>query len=294
MGSAAGHGLAALTILIWGTTFISTKILLADFAPVEILVLRFLLGYVLLWAAAPRRLAAGRREELTFAAAGFCGICLYYLLENVALVHTSASHVGVIISLAPFFTALLARRFAGADERAGAGFYAGFAAALTGVVLLMGGGAEGGEALAGDLLAAAAALVWAAYSLLTRRISRFGCPAIPAVRRTFFYGLCFMAPAAWLSGATFSPERLADPAAAAHLLYLGAGASALCFVTWNQAVRLLGAVKTSAYIYAVPVITVLSASLVLGELLPLSGRAGVVLVLGGLFLSERSGAGRTK
>lgn len=290
MGSAAGHGLAALTILIWGTTFISTKLLLADFAPVEILVLRFLLGYVLLWAAASRRLSVKKEEEGTFAAAGLCGICLYYLLENVALVHTSASHVGVILSLAPFFTALLARRFAGADERAGAGFYAGFAAALTGVALLMGGGAEGREALSGDLLAAAAALVWAAYSLLTRRISRFGCPAIPAVRRTFFYGLLFMIPAAWVSGASFSPERIGDPAAAAHLLYLGAGASALCFVTWNQAVRLLGAVKTSAYIYAVPVITVLSASCVLGESLPLSGWAGVVLVLGGLFLSERSGA----
>ena len=40
----AGHLSALLTIIIWGTTFISTKILLADFQPVEILFFRFVMG----------------------------------------------------------------------------------------------------------------------------------------------------------------------------------------------------------------------------------------------------------
>ncbi len=37
--------------------------------------------------------------------AGLCRICLYYLLENIALTYMMASNVGVIISVAPFFTA---------------------------------------------------------------------------------------------------------------------------------------------------------------------------------------------
>ena len=51
-----GHLAAILTVLIWGTTFISTKVLLEDFQPVEILFIRFLLGYGTLWLVYPHRL----------------------------------------------------------------------------------------------------------------------------------------------------------------------------------------------------------------------------------------------
>ena len=79
-----GHAAALATIIIWGTTFISTKVLLEAFQPVEILFFRFVMGYLALWLVCPRRLTGvGRRQELTFAAAGLCGICLYYLLENI-------------------------------------------------------------------------------------------------------------------------------------------------------------------------------------------------------------------
>ena len=46
--STAGHLSALLTIIIWGTTFISTKILLADFQPIEILFFRFAMGLLAL------------------------------------------------------------------------------------------------------------------------------------------------------------------------------------------------------------------------------------------------------
>ena len=97
----AGHVAALLTVTIWGTTFISTKVLLQDFQPVEILFFRFVIGLLALLAVYPRRLkGTTRRQELTFAAAGLCGVCLYYLLENIALTYTMASNVGVIISVA--------------------------------------------------------------------------------------------------------------------------------------------------------------------------------------------------
>ncbi len=108
----AGHLCALLTIIIWGTTFISTKILLVDFQPVEILFFRFVMGLLALLIIYPHRLkATTKRQELTFALAGLCGICLYYLLENIALTYTMASNVGVIISVAPFFTAIMSHLF---------------------------------------------------------------------------------------------------------------------------------------------------------------------------------------
>ena len=80
-GSVYGHAAAILTVLIWGTTFISTKVLLAEFQPVELLFFRFVLGYLALWAACPRRLKlTRRRQELYFAAAGLCGVTLYFFV----------------------------------------------------------------------------------------------------------------------------------------------------------------------------------------------------------------------
>lgn len=287
---AAGHLAALFTILIWGTTFISTKVLLEDFKPAEILFYRFVMGFAVLFLVCPRRMkTAGRRQEAVFALAGLCGICLYYLLENIALTYTMASNVGVIISVAPFFTAILSRLFAGTREKVRVNFMVGFAVAMAGVALISFNGSRLELNPAGDILAALAAFVWACYSLLTRKIGAFGYPVILATRRTFFYGLLCMMPALFLSGFEWKLARFADAACLLNILYLGLGASALCFVTWNVAVRTLGAVRTSVYIYMVPVITVATSALVLHEPVTWGSAVGTILAVAGLFLSEYGG-----
>lgn len=289
-----GHLAALLTILIWGTTFISTKVLLVGFQPAEILFLRFVIGLLALLLASPRRLKGTTpRQELTFAAAGLCGVCLYYLLENIALTYTMASNVGVVISVAPFFTALLSRLFSRREERLGPPFFLGFALAMAGIILLSFRGTDLQLSPVGDLLALLAALLWACYSLLTRTISRYGYPTILSTRRVFFYGILFMLPALGLLG--FAPDLtlLVHPSYLLNILFLGLGASALCFVTWNYAVKVLGAVRTSVYIYLVPVITVAASALILQEPLSWQTGAGVGLTLAGLLLSERSRSGKS-
>ena len=283
----AGHLAALVTIGIWGTTFISTKILLKEFQPVEILFFRFVMGYLVLLAVCPRRLKkVSRRQELVFAGAGFSGICLYYLLENIALTYTMASNVGVIISAAPFFTAILSQLFIKSEERLQAGFFAGFAAAMAGIVMISLNGSSFSLNPKGDVLAVAAAFVWGCYSILTRKIAGFGGSVIPAVRRTFFYGIVFMVPARLFFDFELGLSRFTDASYVVHIVYLGAGASALCFVTWNYAVKTLGAVKTSIYIYLVPVITIAASVIILKEPVTWISAAGTVLTIAGLFISE--------
>lgn len=283
----AGHGAALLTILIWGTTFISTKVLLTSFQPVEILFLRFVLGFLALCLIYPRRLQLGeRRQELWFAAAGLCGVTLYYLLENIALTYTLASNVGVLVSVSPVFTALFSH-FLLRREKLRPAFFAGLAVALAGVVLL----SYNGSAVLkldprGDVLALLAAAIWSAYSLITRHISSFGYPVVQTTRRIFAYGLVFMLPALLVFGFRPSLAAVLEPVNLLNLVYLGLGACALCFVTWNFAVGKLGAVKTSTYIYLVPVVTLATSALVLGEpVTPLSA-VGAALTVAGLALSE--------
>lgn len=284
----AGHLAAFITILIWGTTFISTKVLLRVMTPVEILFIRFIIGYAALWLAYPRRMSIEeRKQEWYFAAAGLCGITLYYLLENIALTYTLASNVGVIISIAPFFTALFSCLFLH-DRKPGIPFFIGFAIAMAGVCLLsFGSGTTLKVNAAGDILAVIAAIVWAIYSTLTKKINTFGHPTIPVTRRTFFYGLLFMIPALFLMDFKITPVIFEDITKIGNLLFLGLGASALCFVTWNFAIKCLGPVKTSVYIYIVPVVTAVTSVLILRETITASALCGIVLTLIGLFLSEK-------
>ena len=284
---AAGHAAAFITIVIWGTTFISTKVLLRTFSPIEILFIRFVIGYLALWCVYPKRLTPKRRqEEGVFAAAGLCGITLYYLFENIALTYTLAANVGVIISIAPFFTAIFGTLIL-RQPLPGGRFFAGFLLAMLGVSLIS---FQSETALTlspfGDLLAVVAAAIWAAYSLLTKKIAAFGYHSILATRRTFFYGLLFMLPVTVLTDFHVTPSEIFSPTCSLNLLFLGLGASALCFVTWNFAVRQLGPVRTSVYIYMVPVITAATSALILHEPLTPPMLLGIALTLAGLFLSE--------
>lgn len=282
-----GHFFAFVTIFIWGTTFISTKLLLKTLSPIEILFLRFTLGLLLLLAVYPHRLRVReKKHELYFAIAGLCGITLYYLLENIALTYTLTSNVGVIISIAPFFTAIFAHLFLD-GEKLRLQFFIGFGIAVIGIFLISFNGNSSLEINPlGDILAVLAAVVWAAYSVLTRKISRFQYNTIQVTRKTFFYGLIFMIPALFIFGFKPNLQKLMQPTNVFNLLFLGLGASALCFVTWNSAVKLLGAVKTSIYIYMVPVITVVTSILVLKETITGMLGIGVTLTLVGLLISE--------
>lgn len=258
-----GHALALVTVVVWAVTFVSTKVLLVHLAPIEILFFRFVIGFVALALLRPRILhVRGFKEERWFMLAGATGVTVYYLLENIALTFTTASIVGVVVAAAPLFTGV-----------------------ASGGLVAEGGLGQAG--LIGVALALAAAGTWAVYSIVTKKLSTFGYDSILVTRRTFAWGLAFMLPALPLLG--FSPDwgSLAAPEMWGNLVFLGLGASALCFVTWNMAVKELGPVKTSLYIYLVPALTVLASAAVLGDPLTPPVVAGVLLTIAGLFLSER-------
>lgn len=282
-----GHLLAFLTIFIWGTTYISTKVLLKDFLPIEILLIRFILGFVVLFLVYPHKLKlTDKKQEFMFAAAGLCGVTLYYLLENIALVFTMASNVGVIVAVAPCFIAILAHFYLDGEQLKGR-FFTGFIIAMVGIILITFNGASTLQINPlGDFLALLAAVVWAAYSILTRKISEYGYHTVATTRHIFFYGLIFMLPTLFFFDFRMDLERFWNTTNLLNLIFLGLAASALCFVTWNLAVKLLGAIKTSVYIYMVPVITVVTSVIVLHEKITIVSLAGIILTLVGLVISE--------
>lgn len=286
--NAKGHLLALFTIFAWGTTFVSTKVLLNGFTPIEILFIRFLIGYFLLLLMNHQGLSlSNKKQELYFLAAGVTGVTLYFLLENIALIYTYASNVGIIIATAPFFTAILGRIFL-KEEKLKKGFFIGFLISLTGIILIsMQGSSTFSLNPKGDFLAFLAAFVWACYSILVKKISSFELSTIQSTRHIFFYGILFMIIPVFIMGFEWKLERFSNPVYLGNMLFLGVGASAICFVTWNLAVKILGAVRTAVYLYLSPVVTIFASAIVLKEKITLTSVIGVGLVLTGLILSDK-------
>lgn len=292
--STMAHGVALATILVWGTTFIATKILLSSFTPIEILIIRFVMGYLGLAAfdlmkrggRKEKHLGWNRRQELLFAGAGLTGVVMYYLLENFALTLTYASNVGILVSMAPLTTALLALFFL-REERLKASLVTGFVIATIGAAMVMFNGTVKLQlSLAGDLLALASTVGWAVYSILLKKIDTENYAVTTYTRKIFFYGILFMVPFAYADGFSLSTSDF-PPRSILLLMFLGLGASATCFVSWNHAVHVLGVFKTSAYIYLTPLVSLLTAALVLDEQVTGMAAIGCFMILTGLYVSER-------
>ncbi len=282
-----GHLLCITCVLIWGTTFISTKYLLIAYTPVEILFIRFLLGLATLYIACPKRFTGTTlRQELLMALAGLSGVTLYYLFENISLTYTTASNVGVIVSTAPFFTVLLSHVLKQGD-RVTPAFLIGFFFAIVGIGLItFTDMSQLHLNPMGDFLALSAAALWAVYSVVMKHINATGHSIVLITRRIFLYGLLFMIPLLFFL--PFSPDitALKYPIYSGNLIYLGIGACAVCFAIWNYALKVLGTMTASVYIYAVPVTTIIASSLLLKEVMTPAAILGSVLTLAGLMISE--------
>lgn len=282
-----GHSFAFFTILIWGTTFVATKLLLVDFSPVEILFYRFIIGYIMLWIMHPHRFhPTDKKEEFLLLVAGASGVTLYFLCENFALIYTYASNVSIIVATAPFLTGLLAALFQ--KEKMRRNFIIGFILAITGIAIIS---LNGSSTLhlnpLGDLLAFLAAFCWAVYSIVTTKASKPEYSSIAVARRIFFYGLVSMLPAMYFCDFHFDAAPLKHATNIGLMLYLGLVASGLCYITWNKAMDHLGAIKTSVYIYLEPVITLIFSFFILREKMTLASFFGCILILFGLLLSEK-------
>lgn len=283
-----GHTLALLTILLWGTTFVSTKVLLLhNLSPLEILFTRFVMGTCFLLLLYPKRLKGTTpKQELYFAGAGLCGITLYYLFENNALLYTLASNAALIASTSPFFTVLMAKFFL-KDEEIRPQFFVGMVLSFVGVGLMsFSGSTELQINLKGDFLALLAAIIWSFYSIFSKKISSFGYNTIQTTRRTFMYGIVLMLPMLFFTDINFEADNYLNSTVIFNLIFLGLGASAVCFVTWNMALRALGAIKASLYINVVPMVTVIFSVIILNERITLMSGSGIALVLLGLFVSQ--------
>lgn len=283
------HILAVITVAIWGTTFVSTKILIGNgLNPTEIFLYRFVLAYAgILFVAGKRMFANNLWDELTLLLAGITGGSLYFITENTALQLTTASNVAMIIAITPLLTTLLSSLFFKSERlHRPIRVIVGSLIALIGVAAVV---YNGNFVLKinplGDVLSFAAALSWAVYSLLIKRITKH-YPTVFVTRKVFGYGILTMLLYQLIHPTSFHWSTLTVTSVWTNLLFLGLIASMACFAIWNLIVKKIGTVKPSNYLYINPVVTMITASLILGEQVTLLSLIGITGVLLGVYISE--------
>jgi len=282
------HAVALAVAVIWGTTFISTKkLLLNGLLPEDIFFFRFSLAYIGIWFSGKRRLFANHwKDELIFFFIGITGGSAYFLAENFALKITQATNVSFIVCAAPLLTAILSHIYL-KNEKINRRLIQGTLLALLGVALVV----FNGKFILrlnplGDLLSFLAALSWAFYTILLKRVSRrYSLTFI--TRKVFFYGLLTILPVFIFHPLTTDTALLFRPIIYLNLLFLGIAASLLCYIFWNTAIKHLGAVQTTNYVYIVPIITLIASSLFLDETITVFACAGMLMILGGVVWVER-------
>ena len=280
------HILALVTIAVWGTTFVSTKVLLAHgLTPPEIMFYRFIIAYALTWIFARKLWADTWKDELLLAVAGFTGGTLYFLAENTAIDYSITSNVALVVCVTPVLTALLTSLCY--KERITARLVVGSVVSLLGVGFVVLNGTVLQIHPLGDALALVAAFAWAVYSVVVRRFD--GRYTIWFVtRKVFFYGIVTMIPfiAAGMGGGLHL-ERLTIPIVTGNVLFLSVVASMLCFYSWNLVLEKLGTVRASNYMYTQPLVSLACSAAVLGEPITHIALLGTVFILVGIYVAER-------
>jgi drug/metabolite transporter (DMT)-like permease len=275
------------TVLIWGSSFIVAKAALREVGPLTLNALRFLVAFPILLVPAWRR---GYRLRLyarpTFWWFGLTGVVLYYTLQNVGLVYTSALGTALVLSIIPAVTALLAAWLL--NERLAARQWVGIGLALAGAALVglaTGSSQDAPRPWLGNLMILGSVLAWAIYTIQGKRLSA-AYPAVVATTAATGAGLLLLLPLAVGEVALAGWPRFTLVGALA-ILYLALASTALPMFLWNVALSHVGASVASAYLNLVPIVGV-GLALLAGEAVSPWQVVGGVLALLGVWISSRT------
>ena len=293
----AGHIMALICILFWGSAFIASKVIVnGEFRPAQIIFCRLLLVFIILSLATREYVPLGGwkgiRRDRYLILAGFLGTAVYYLLESTALQFTYATNVSLIVTISPLFSTVFDRFLPKEDRKPlTRSFFPGLAICLIGVAMVILNGSRLRLNPAGDAIALAAALSWAGYSFFLNKAQRVNeaqsDPLSPLLftRRQMFYGLLLVTVVFCLGGARFDTGILHGRYLAV-LLYLALLPSALCYWLWGRTIDRIGMLNASLYITVIPVVSAVVGALLLRESLTPLSLAGMAAIIAGLIITQ--------
>jgi drug/metabolite transporter (DMT)-like permease len=283
--SRAGLAWLAVVIGAWGLTWPVSKVILASVPPLWAVAFRCAIGTAAMLAIglAARRLAPPPRGDVPV----LTGIALLHmagfgLLASVGLQLVPTGRSVVLAYTTPLWVAPGATLFLG--ERLTVRRALGVGIGLLGLAALFNPLALDWSArgtVLGHLAIVAAALLWAA-SILQIRGHRWRSTPLDVM--PWSLALATVVTSLVALGVEGVPHVAWSGRLVAMLLYAGVPGTALAYWATAMASRALPAVTTSLGLLATPVVSVIIATLWLGEPVTLSLVCAIVLILGGVAL----------
>jgi drug/metabolite transporter (DMT)-like permease len=283
---------ALFAVIIWGGTFIATKIALKEVSPATIVWIRFGIGVIVLGITvfARKQFALPAKSDLAYLALlGFIGVTFHQWLQATGLQTARATTTAWIVATIPVFTALLGWMVL--KEKMGWVRVSGIVIAALGVLLIVSEGNlnslfNGETGTIGDLLILISAVNWAVYTILSRReLARH-----PAARMMFYVMLFgWLFSCIWIFG--FGPGLTELPRLTASgwtsILILGIFGSGLAYIAWYDALQEIPASQLGVFINIEPLVTTLLAVPMLNEPITFLTLLGGAIIILGVWLVNR-------
>ena len=285
---------AILAIILWGVSFIFIKIALREISAVNLIVLRFAMGALCVGLFAWRR---GDFQQFTWADApglalvGAVGITLQQLLQVTGQVTADASVAAFLAATAPAFTAILAAVWLHERLRPWQIIGVGLAS-LGGIIVATGGdfaALRAGQAvrtLPGNALILLSSVVWAVFTILSKRVVR-NRPAALVTTGIFFFGMLFTLPL-FLAEHTWSEIPRLSPGGWGAMLYVGIVSTAAAYLLNSHALKHISAARVAVIQNLEPLSAVVAAFLILNETMSSAMVLGGAAILTGVYLAERN------
>lgn len=272
------EGLVAVlvTVFIWGISFINIKIAVAVIGPMTLGFLRFAMASVLLWGMKHRLAPASKVESKDWPMmgwAGFVGVTLYFFFENNGVKMISAGSAAIIVAAIPIAT-LLSEAL---TERKPLTFRVMGCAVLSviGVVMVTGIAPVPGENPLGYWLMGGAVISWVAYCLISKGLfQRYSS-------LTITYYQTIVGTVLFIPFMVFETTQWSQvtPVIWINVAILGIFASAIGFYLYLLAMDRMGVGMSSLYLNLIPIVTLLTGVLIMGETVSWGQGGGAALVI---------------
>lgn len=276
-------------VFFWGISFVAIKIVVGVIPPITMAVLRFCISWLILWAFSKftirNKISLSRKAKWLSILAGLWGITLCFIFENVGVNYTTPAQASILISTMPIFTIVITDFFK--RKISSLKLYMMSLVALIGVfVVVLSNGFNIGGDVFGDILILIAAFSWGMYTFYIDKLSGYD-NLVTTIEMTK-WGVIFLIPFSLveiiLRHGEFVPIKVD---VMLWLLFLAALCSGFGYLIWNYVIRTIGPRSAANLIYLVPLISVISDFLILGNMPSLWFYVGGLILMIGVILGER-------
>jgi drug/metabolite transporter (DMT)-like permease len=293
------HTLLMLTLItFWGSSFVVVKIALDEgLTPVAIATFRFLIAAGLFLATLlfkknierDYRLLVEKKDVPTLLFLALTGVTFFFTIQYTGIKMAGSSIAAIFVCLlSPIFISVLSARMF--EEHLMKKQILGIGLAAAGAFVVITGGTLSfpgdREFFLGSLILLSTPVLWAAYSLLGKKIMEKYNPFLVVAYITVLGGLCLIP----FSLVENSLHQILTMSLYGWLtiLFLSVTCSLLGYYIWFYVLKKVEAAVTSSFLFAEPLVTVLFAVTFVGEELSLSILAGGLLIFIGVYFVTAS------